>query len=302
MNRDEALKLCGIVGPLATGQSYGMGEAANHALADTLKRSFPEFNWRVFLDRSGERTRWSVTVDDNEPREKMPVECFNHDGEFPCGARVVNMGKVEPTAVRPTDYDGTLGNSEHGVWYCSVGCRDEAEVEHEKRLRDMLADTLPRGEKRPAKVTLSGKPAATPDGPAPQPIDETSGQHKDHWILSPGERAKGFVRPVRLSYKHVGERPRFPLRDLTEQEKIDQAPYGYVKFEKYPESESPVTGRMWTQAQLDSGCGVVTSMPRPIAETWARDLSFYGQTMCCGCRAYLPVGEFEWDDGSKLGT
>lgn len=52
-------------------------------------------------------------------------------------------------------------------------------------------------------------------------------------------------------------------------------------------------------------CGVATSMPQAIAETYAREPSFYGATFCCGCKEYLPVGEggdFFWDDGSKVGT
>jgi len=52
------------------------------------------------------------------------------------------------------------------------------------------------------KVTLSGKPPEQ-DGPAPGPIDLATGQHKDYWILSDEERSKGFVRPVRRTYKHA---------------------------------------------------------------------------------------------------
>lgn len=35
-----------------------------------------------------------------------------------------------------------------------------------------------------------------------QTVDST-GQHKDHIILSDSERDQGFVRPVRNSYRHV---------------------------------------------------------------------------------------------------
>jgi hypothetical protein len=54
------------------------------------------------------------------------------------------------------------------------------------------------------RVTLSGQapdPSCT-DG-APQPIDPATGQHRDYWVLSAEERAKGFVRPVRRTYKHL---------------------------------------------------------------------------------------------------
>lgn len=40
-------------------------------------------------------------------------------------------------------------------------------------------------------------------GPAPAPIDPASGQHEAYWVLSQEERAKGFVRPVRRSYRHL---------------------------------------------------------------------------------------------------
>jgi hypothetical protein len=53
-------------------------------------------------------------------------------------------------------------------------------------------------------------------------------------------------------------------------------------------------------------CGTVTTMGQTIAETYARDPSFYGATFCCACLKYLPVGaqgEFIWrDDQTKVGT
>lgn len=153
------------------------------------------------------------------------------------------------------------------------------------------------------KVPLKGGEPVTPQGSVPNPAKLADGQHVDYWVLSAEERAKGFVRPVRLSYKHAGMRPKYPVRELTEEEKRGNARFGYVSYEAYPESEAPVTGRMWTKAQLESGCGTVTSMPQAIAETWARDLKFYGGTFCAGCGKHLPVEEFAWlDDGSKLGT
>ncbi len=34
-------------------------------------------------------------------------------------------------------------------------------------------------------------------------IDPSTGQQKDYVVLTPGERAKGFVRPVRQEYRHL---------------------------------------------------------------------------------------------------
>ena len=57
-----------------------------------------------------------------------------------------------------------------------------------------------------SKVTLSGNPADLEywqhEGGAPQPVDPATGMHKDYWVLSKEERAKGFVRPVRKTYIH----------------------------------------------------------------------------------------------------
>lgn len=158
---------------------------------------------------------------------------------------------------------------------------------------------------RSSRCTTSGKPIdehTTEIGP--------SGQQKDYVILCDDERAKGFVRPVRRAYKHVGiSGPKFPLRDLTGEEMERHSSVKYVKFEPYPKSESPQTGRFWTQEQIDKigkGCGTVTTMGQAIAETYARDPHFYGATFCVGCGKHLPVGEsgeFVWlDDGSRVGT
>lgn len=167
------------------------------------------------------------------------------------------------------------------------------------------------------------------------------GQQNKYVVLSEEERAKGFVRPVRKAYQHVGTRPTHPLRDLTDDEHARYDQYGYVKYEAYPcavivdpggptpacgypsdnerhgdgpgflhEFEnadgSSTTGRFWTAAQLASGCGTVTTMADAIAETYARNPGFYSGTFCAGCRTHFPVGdagEFVWvDDGTRVGT
>jgi hypothetical protein len=84
-----------------------------------------------------------------------------------------------------------------------------------------------------------------------------SGQQKGYVVLSESERAKGFVRPVRRSYKHLK-------------------------------------------------CGGTTTMGDSLAETYARDPSFYSGTFCCDCGTHFPVGEdgeFVWSGtDQKVGT
>lgn len=58
------------------------------------------------------------------------------------------------------------------------------------------------------------------------------------------------------------------------------------------------------QSYIHVVCGGVTRMSLAIAETYARDPSFYGATYCVGCRLHAPVSEFTWDDdsGQVLGS
>lgn len=152
------------------------------------------------------------------------------------------------------------------------------------------------------RVTTDGKPAdPSMEGKgAPQPINPATGQHKAYWVLSEDERAKGFVRPVRHSYVHVGKRPKYPLRDITPEEKQAHGPSNaFTKIEVYPEG-CTIASQAWTDAQLHGGCGAMTSMSMDIAETYARDPKFYGQTFCIRCRKHLPVGEFVWDGTDEV--
>lgn len=160
------------------------------------------------------------------------------------------------------------------------------------------------------KDTNSGRdPKLDTSCHVPDDAKRPDGQHVDHWVLPAEERAKGFVRPVRLSYVHVGIKgPDGPLRDLTNDER-ERFGDDYVKYEPYGPEKAPRKGKFWTQAQLASvgeGCRTVTSMPQAIAETYAREPGYYGSTFCCGCRKYLPVGkdgEFVWaGTNERVGT
>lgn len=142
------------------------------------------------------------------------------------------------------------------------------------------------------------------------PDTEAGPQNPAYLVLPEDERAKGWVRPLRLSYRHAGTAgPRYPLRDLTAAEQERWAGENYAVYEEYPAGETAL-GRLWTQAQLDAagkGCGAVTTMNRAIAETYARDFAFYGSTFCVTCGRHLPVGpqgEFTWveADGSEPGN
>lgn len=108
-------------------------------------------------------------------------------------------------------------------------------------------------------ITLADGRPVTPDH---REINPATGLQKDYVVLSAEERAKGYVRPVRRTYVHIGHGAKFD---------------GCV------------------QLTNGSGCGVATTMAPSIAETYARDPSFYSGTYCCGCKTHLPLTEFMWD-------
>ncbi len=134
-------------------------------------------------------------------------------------------------------------------------------------------------------------------------IDPATGQQRLYVVLSEEERAKGFVRPVMRSYRHVGVRPKRPTRPLTAEEHERYDRFGYVQFEAYEPSEGGVIGRYWTKEQLEGGCGAETQMGLALCETYARNPKYYTGTFCCQCRKHFPVEEFVWvEDGSPVGS
>ncbi len=137
---------------------------------------------------------------------------------------------------------------------------------------------------------LSGGGEVTPDHRELKP----NGQQKGYIVLTPEERAKGFVRPVRDVYIHVGKRPTHATRELTkdEHERYDQ--YGYLLYEEYPDGSPHGLGKFWIREELESGCNSETWMARDLAETYARDPKFYGGTFCAVCRKHRPLDEFVW--------
>lgn len=63
--------------------------------------------------------------------------------------------------------------------------------------------------------------------------------------------------------------------------------------------------RPYRDTYIHEKCGMPTTMNRAIAETYARNPSYYNATFCASCGSHLPVGEageFVWRDGSKVGT
>lgn len=152
-------------------------------------------------------------------------------------------------------------------------------------------------------------------------LNETkdNGQNECYLVLSEEELAKGFTRPFRDYYIHVGtkvekegtiESLEEHLEGMSDTAKSTYTKEnGYVGFLKYGEDRLPITGRYIKQDELDTfnsdethinGCGTLTKMNKTISETYARDPKFYGATFCIGCGTHLPVSEFVWDGTDEL--
>lgn len=101
---------------------------------------------------------------------------------------------------------------------------------------------------------------------------EPTEQAKVYLVLSDEERAKGYIRPVRETYVHL------------------RMANG---------SDLP---RVLIDMKDTVGCGAATRMSSTIAETYARDPSFYSHTYCVRCSRHLPVSHFSWEDGTRVGS
>ena len=119
-------------------------------------------------------------------------------------------------------------------------------------------------------------------------------------VLTAEERAKGFVRPVRQKYVHVG-------RSVCGTMMVDDSKMlGGPRFVcTRPHMHAGACGEFKDVVQPDhadmlrthriGGCGIVTHMGLALAETYARDPKFYDGTFCVGCKTHFPLDQFVWD-------
>lgn len=128
-------------------------------------------------------------------------------------------------------------------------------------------------ELKPEPPPVDRTKVCTTDAKPFDPTTDSSGQQKNYKVLCEEERSKGFVRPYRDRYVHVG--------------------VGGSEIDPNNPSKHGRKG---------NGCGVETRMGRALSETYARDPKFYTHTYCAGCKTHLPVDEFVWDDGEVVGS
>jgi hypothetical protein len=153
-----------------------------------------------------------------------------------------------------------------------LGPQPQSEADVQKRIDKFVEEV------KAAIPPVDRSKQCTTDGrsPAEARASQTNdtGQHPSYIVLCPEERIKGFTRPFRDSYKHVGR-----LQQLVTDDGADSH-----------------------QVRV-GGCGGITTMGRALSETYARDHTFYSATFCIVCNKHLPVAEFIWTaDGQEVGS
>lgn len=150
----------------------------------------------------------------------------------------------------------------------------------------------------------------TTDGRAPEDARASqtneTGQHASYVVLCDAERAKGFVRPYRDAYEHVGRKVERCEATRTDGD-YENPRQCNRRFQHEGDHQFDalmlLSGPIHFLPLREGGCGSVTTMGRALSETYARDPKFYGATFCCSCNRHLPVAEFVWtNDREQVGS
>ena len=153
-----------------------------------------------------------------------------------------------------------------------------------------------------------------PNDPCLKNGRKEEGQNNCYLILSEEERSKGFVRPYRNAYIHVGKKLHYHSIDrvFDKLEKNELNGKYYVAILNVMGGDGEIIGGSyvtqdefdaWKNNKLIGGCGSVTTMGRELSETYARDNTFYSATFCVHCNKHLPVEEFIWSGtDEKVGS
>lgn len=128
-----------------------------------------------------------------------------------------------------------------------------------------------------APAGVKSQPATDP----PPPVDRTQRESTSGRVVNPGSPAPDPELDAKGMHKGYWV--------LTEEERAK----GFVR---------PVR-----RSYIHTICGSKTTMGEAIAETYARDPGFYGETYCANCQQHFPVGgngQFVWADDpkQKVGT
>ncbi len=152
--------------------------------------------------------------------------------------------------------------------FAHILLKQTAVAEDERRMLQLAAERKSPEDVPPvdrsARQLLDGSPVDD----AHREINPATGMQNNYVVLTEDERQKGFIRPVRRTYVHVGIEPK-------------------------------MNGIVLVKVG-ERGCGTRTTMGIAIAETYARDPGFYSGTFCCTCAVHRPLNEFYWEGTTEI--
>lgn len=106
-----------------------------------------------------------------------------------------------------------------------------------------------------------------------------------------------------------------PENITTSSGRLPDIPYGETGAPGYINSETGQYSDYWVlsdeekqkgfvrplrRSYTHKSCGTSTKMSLSIAETYAREPSFYSATFCVNCRKHFPLDQFTWDDDQTI--
>ena len=135
------------------------------------------------------------------------------------------------------------------------------------------------GQRRGEEVSLTNKPSHVGDNAAP------SAPHAEQTHVSV---------PVDRGNQTLTDGSAVPADRSHTQDRGDGQQKGYVVLSADERAKGFV--RPVRQRYVHKKCGVETHMGLAVAETYARDPEFYGETFCVSCKGHFPLDEFVWSD------
>lgn len=109
-------------------------------------------------------------------------------------------------------------------------------------------------------------------------------------------RQAGMIPPVDRSQRTLSDGS--PVTDDHRELKPNGQQKGYIVLSEDERRRGFV--RPVRHSYVHKTCGTLTRMSLAIAETYARDPSFYNGTFCCGCGQHFPLDQFVWDGTEEI--
>lgn len=255
---------------------------------------------------------------------------FSHTCPFGCTVHVVDGVEQTHVCVGAVTINAALDRFQVTAPSGMSGVATAIAEELRPRLRELLfdawkdgvqsgrrgpcygVDLIPDGGGGEVPPTLSAAPTVEPDPAVAAELTAAADHIEAHGYLPPelatpavravieplmGRPLARLVEALRAAVDSDGLRHTSTTTDPTDPRLthgVDEEPTPQAEAYLVSEEGGFLRPVRYAYRHVVADCGAVTTMSRPIAETYARQPGFYGATYCVGCRMHLPVGQFEW--------